>query len=220
MTQLPSAETVRGDFKNVTLNYDGRAYHLEQQGDEFWVDMEDPDWTYVQTLKRAANRPDINTGTPPRARKRISMLTGSHSMQAYWVPGDYGNMQFGFPFTYVFAEKRWLPRNDVFLLDPAIPWTMQVWNVNCLNCHATAGQPRQDSKTKIINSRVAELGISCEACHGPAEEHIRANSNPQRRYALHAAKKGDSTIYNPARQNHVKSSETCGQCHADRKSVV
>jgi hypothetical protein len=222
MTQLPSAQSVRGDFENVTLEYAGDTYHLERNGDEFWVEMVDPDWKYVELLKqteRAGGRRVAPLPSPagaPRGRQRITLLTGSHHMQAYWVASQHGNMQFSLPFTYVFAERRWLPRNDVFLLDPSIPWIPQVWNVNCINCHATAGQPRRDARTLVIQSRAAELGIACEACHGPAEDHVRANLDPARRYALHRAGKGDPTIFNPARRDHVKSSESCGQCHAIR----
>jgi len=224
MTQLPSAQSVRGNFDNVTLQHAGETYHLARHGDEFWVDMVDPDWKYVEILKQTARQggrpasPFLTTNAP-RARKQITMLTGSHHMQAYWVASRDGNMQFGFPFTYVFAEQRWLPRNDVFLLDPSVPWVPQVWNVHCINCHATAGQPRQDPQSKVIVSRAAELGIACEACHGPAEEHVRVNSDPARRYAQHHSGRPDPTIYNPARQNHIKSSETCGQCHAIRHNL-
>jgi hypothetical protein len=221
MTQLPSAQSVRGSFNSVTLEYAGDTYRLEQHGDEFWVDMIDPDWKYDEILKQNAQAggraaPLPSPADAPRSRKRLSLLTGSHHMQAYWVPSRNGNMQISLPFTYLFAEERWVPRNDVFLYDPSIPWTPQIWNLNCINCHATAGQPRQEGRTKIIQSRTAEFGISCEACHGPAEKHIRANLNPARRYALHRADDGDPIIFNPARRDHVKSSESCGQCHAIR----
>jgi hypothetical protein len=221
MTQLPSRETVRGDFENVTLEFQGEKFHLERDGDEYWVDMVDPDWRYVQTLKRAANQTisraeELN---PPRTRKRISMLTGSHRMQAYWIPSAHGNMQFSFPFTYLFHDQRWAPRNDVFLIDPSYPWIQQVWNVNCINCHATGGQPRQDPRTKVINSRTAELGISCESCHGPGEEHIRVNSDPTRRYSLHSSTNADRTIFNPSRHTHAKASAVCSQCHSIRRNI-
>jgi len=218
MTQLPSAHSVRGNFENVTLEYAGEKYHLERRGEEFRVDMVDPDWKYVQTLKRAAGQAAADPAGPaaPRAKKRITMLTGSHHMQAYWVASKDGNMQFNIPFTYVFHDQRWLPRNDVFLLDPSIQWIQQVWNVTCLNCHSTAGQPRQDPRTKVMQTRTAELGVACEACHGPAEEHVRANLDPTRRYALHASLKPDPTIFNPARHEHFKASAACSQCHAIR----
>ena len=45
MTQIASPETVRGKFDNVTFELDSERYHLERRGDEFWVDMVDPDWT-------------------------------------------------------------------------------------------------------------------------------------------------------------------------------
>ena len=41
---------------------------------------------------------------------RVSMVTGSHHMQAYWVPSNSGNGQLSLPFTYLFDDKRWVPR--------------------------------------------------------------------------------------------------------------
>ncbi|HEY0550275.1 MAG TPA: ammonia-forming cytochrome c nitrite reductase subunit c552, partial [Verrucomicrobiae bacterium] len=55
-----------------------------------------------------------------------------------------------------------------------------------------------------------------ESCHGPGEKHVRANSAPLRRYALHRKTKHDSTITNPARVNAKESAQICGQCHAAR----
>src|SRR5437867_304716 len=221
MTQRASAESVRADFDGVALHYTGKTYNLKRRGGEFWCEMVDPDWEYVEVLKRrsrgeAGAVPSALYAVAPRAEKRVGMLTGSHFMQAFWVASEHGNMQFSLPFTYVFEMQRWVPRNDVFLIDPARPWVPDVWNVNCLLCHATAGQPRQDAKTAVIDSRAAELGIACEACHGPAAEHVRANADPTRRYEFHYSNKPDPTIFNPARADHVKSSETCGQCHAIR----
>lgn len=222
MTQLPTPQSVRGNFENVTLEFAGDTYHLERKDGEYWVDMIDPDWRYARTVQQAdfaagrSKAPPAAVTVPPRSRKRISLLTGSHHMQAYWVAGDYGNMQFSVPFTYLFEDQRWAPRNDVFLIDPHRAYTHQIWNVGCVNCHATAGQPGQDPRTKIIQSRAAELGISCEACHGPAEEHVRLNTDPKRRYAAHFRGEGDRSIFNPGRETHVKASEACGQCHAIR----
>lgn len=229
MTQYPGPDNVRGDFNNVTLTFDGDTYHLQRDADGYWVDMVDPDWKYAQTLKRVGLPPGRPGGDPqaaaasapaaPRVRARISLMTGSHHMQTYWVPSAFGNLQFNLPFTYLFEDGRWAPRHDVFLLNPEKHYSMQLWNMTCLNCHATAGQPRQDPKTKELDSQAAEMGISCEACHGPGAEHVRANLSPGRRYRMHRDRAGDPTIFNPARAGHVKASETCGQCHAIRRKL-
>lgn len=225
MTQLATPEAVRGNFEKVRLEWKGERFLLERRGKEFWVDMIDPDWRYVTALqeyqyktgKRA--KPPRHETNPPRVQRRIGLVTGSHHMQAYWVPGKYGNQQFNFPFTYLFEEQRWVPRDDVFLKDPHAEKSFQTWNLNCFTCHSTAGQPQQNPETHILNTRVAEFGISCEACHGPAAEHVRRNSEPLRRYALHQEGRGDETMVNPARLSSKKSAEVCGQCHATRSNV-
>ena len=225
MTQSARPETVRGNFDKVSLELRGEKYNLEKRSDEFWVEMVDPDWSFLRAIEDynfkagKAPRPPRPEPNPPRVSKRVSMITGSHHMQAYWIPGKYGNQQFNFPFTFLFEEQRWVPRDDVFLRDPQADRSFQTWNQNCLICHTTAPQAKQDPATYVFETRVAEFGISCEACHGPGLEHIRQNSDPLRRYALHQQGKGDSTIVNPSRLTSQKSAEVCSQCHAVRYNV-
>jgi predicted CXXCH cytochrome family protein len=220
MTQIASPESVRGNFDGVNLALDGDVYRLQRRGDEFWVDMVDPEWKMRQESASQNHLSGDITGsestsvTAPRVQRRISMVTGSHHMQAYWVDNGHGNQQFSFPFTYLFDQERWVPRRCVFIKDPTVlPWR-QVWNVGCIDCHSTAGQPWQQEDRVSFDTRVAEFGIACEACHGPAGEHVRQNSNPWRRYALHFQKQGDPTIVNPSRLSSKRSSEVCGRCHS------
>jgi hypothetical protein len=57
------------------------------------------------------------------------------------------------------------------------------------------------------------LGIACEACHGPASDHVAANHDPRRRYDLRLRGKDDPTIVNPASLSPSLSTQVCGQCH-------
>ena len=206
MTQHAGAESVQADFQRRTLTLDGEDYRIWRQDDEFWTEMPDPEWK-----ERA--RKGVVSGSPPRLSKRIGLLTGSHHMQIFWVPGAVGNQQLIFPFAWLIADRRWVPVHTTFLRDPSQPPSMHVWNVNCLKCHATGGQPRPDRSIGGLNTRVGELGIACEACHGPAEDHVRLNQNPARRYAHHLKGRGDDSIVNPARLSKDRSSQACGQCH-------
>lgn len=63
---------------------------------------------------------------------------------------------------------------------------------------------------------MAELGIACEACHGPGELHVRANTDPLRRYVLRADGGRDPTIVNPARLSPERAADVCGRCHGQR----
>jgi hypothetical protein len=89
------------------------------------------------------------------------------------------------------------------------------WSQVCIRCHTTHGRPSPpNERGPALMSQVSEFGISCEACHGPAGEHVRANSNPLRRYQFHLAPAADPTIVNPAKLPHDRSSQVCGQCHS------
>ena len=190
MTQAASATTVRAPFAGETLvAADGRRYHLQRDQDELWVDI---------------------SGV---GRRRIGMMTGSHHMQAYWLPGDHGNEQIEFPFTYLFDDQRWVSRRDVFLVGSEYSKAPSTWNRICIECHVTGGEPGFDPRIQVPASRVAELGIACEACHGPAAQHVAANRSPWRRLALHDSGAGDATIVNPARLSPARTAEVCGQCH-------
>jgi hypothetical protein len=87
------------------------------------------------------------------------------------------------------------------------------WNHGCIICHATHGRSRPVTET-TFDSRVEEFGISCEACHGPARDHIEAHRNPLRRLAHRISGGPDPTIANPARMDGPTSSLVCGQCHS------
>lgn len=64
-----------------------------------------------------------------------------------------------------------------------------------------------------MDTHVAELGIACETCHGPGEEHAAANRDPLHRFSQHRTGKSDGTIVNPADLPADRASQVCGQCH-------
>jgi hypothetical protein len=213
MTQLATAASVRADFDNVRVDaVRGNPIALERRGAEYWAEFGDPEWRGAAEGRH-------------RISRQIVMITGSHHQQVYWYRTDRGRVLGQLPAMYLIAEQRWIPR-DAALLHPAVegaPPETGRWNAVCVNCHATNGKRRFDAPPDVAtagveaiaaDTRVAELGIACEACHGPAGEHVRQNGSPLRRYAQYLGGEADSAIVQPARLGSRLSSQVCGQCHA------
>ena len=198
MTQIASAKSVAGPFDGVELNLHGDRYRLTKQEDDFFVDI---------------HRGDVTTRWP------VVMTTGSHHRQWVWMAtGDSRKLQ-ALPFLYLIHEQRWTPTSSSFLVPPNTPISASEgeWNRNCIQCHTTQGRMRRrraGPNEFAMDSYVSEFGIACEACHGPAEKHVRANRDPLRRHRLRTTGQPDPTIVNPARLPAHLSSQVCGQCHA------
>jgi predicted CXXCH cytochrome family protein len=212
MTQVASKESVRAPFENITLELDSQRYVLQKRGDQFWVEMPDPDVTLG--IAGPTNPPPSEAKSAmgvPRVWRQLSLVTGSHHMQAYWVDNKHGNQQFSFPFTYLFEVQRWVPRRTVFLRNPQTKAWAQIWNVGCIDCHATGGQPEKElSDLPEFDSRVAEFGIACEACHGPGGRHVRENTQLAQQHA-HGTRE---FVVNPARLDSKRAADICGRCHS------
>ncbi|MDA7877933.1 multiheme c-type cytochrome [bacterium] len=213
MTQVATTDSVMGNFKNQTVTFNGRTYKMTEDGELCWVE-----------LPANVVQPE-GQNVPPNERTQlpIVMSTGSHHMQVYWFPMGKGRMLGQFPLVYLKEEDRWVPRKSCFLEPPTDKPDIEVgrWNNTCLQCHTT--NPKQLlSRDFVFDTQVSEFGISCEACHGPGEEHI----------AFHRTRLGNSgdgvgpevtnvestqpldPIINPRDLDHRLSSQVCGNCHS------
>jgi predicted CXXCH cytochrome family protein len=148
-----------------------------------------------------------------RDAERILVTTGSHHMQGYWVAAGDGALRM-LPFVFVRDEGEVIARRDAFIEPPGRPQPDVRWNSNCIACHATAGEPRARPDDPGYDTAVTELGIACEACHGPGALHVQHHTDPVARYAQRRSGQADATIVNPARLPADRASAVCGQCHA------
>lgn len=221
MTQAVSETTVLGDFDDVVLEDRGQRCRLFRRKGEFWVDMVDPLWFEAT--------PGVARPAPTRIEVRVVMATGSHHLQTYWArrpsnPDTYRRPDRGelyqLQFSWLVDEGRWVPTQDTFLAPPSKAHTLQLpWNSSCNMCHSVATRPGL-SETGFATESV-ELGIACEACHGPGEAHVRWMQSPLRRYAAHFSDDDavSSRIVNPAKLDKDRSAEVCGQCHSFNKEL-
>jgi hypothetical protein len=76
----------------------------------------------------------------------------------------------------------------------------------CLECHATYIQSLQPPVNRYSTADVS-LGIQCEKCHGPGEQHVEREKSK-------AAATAGSGILNPARFTRERQMDLCAWCHA------
>jgi hypothetical protein len=150
------------------------------------------------------------------------LTTGSHHQQIYWYTTGRGRLLGQLPAEYLIEERRWVPRSTVLMHPPSPPFSETgSWNSTCMACHTTLAKSRlltpagaPPSRMAVGDTQSAEFGIACEACHGPAAEHVERNRNPWRRYRLRwSGGRDDSTVL-PTVLAARRSSEVCGQCHS------
>jgi predicted CXXCH cytochrome family protein len=241
MTQRATPATVLGDFDGVDLQLRDITYQLHRRGEEYWVKWQGKPLAElgqasgkIDTLNQRIADPNTAADAKVALRRqlveeterretletqlvayegRILQTTGSHNQQVYWMRGGVPGELHTLPFAWIVADGRWAPREAVFIRPPG-PWGFTPWNNNCIKCHTTHGRPRPDWNGGKVQSEVAELGISCEACHGPGSEHVAVNQSPVRRLTYYADERPDDTIVQPERLAHDRATEICGYCHS------
>lgn len=187
MTQRATRTSVQGRFDGRTLRFPGLDVRPFEQDGTYWIDAGD-------------------------GARQVVLVTGSHNMQVYWTrDSDQGSMR-SVPIAWLIPEARWVP-NESTLLRPPEEEPGYTWNRVCIKCHAVAGQPGFEPGRASIETRVAELGIACEACHGPGARHVQLNRNPGTRYEQHLKVADPDSVVNPVDLDAQRSSEVCGQCH-------
>ena len=86
------------------------------------------------------------------------------------------------------------------------------WNSMCARCHNTALEKRYDRTSDRYATTWAELGVGCEACHGPAADHVawQRSKAAERDPSLERMRLGND----PERLHGL-----CGSCHSRRAEL-
>lgn len=156
----------------------------------------------------------------------VELTVGSHRYQQYVARIDRGGgpgERWRLPVAWHVELERWIHINGAFLT-PEGEWGEQAdylrhlsrWNDNCIFCHNTEPVPGLDRATGRLESRVAELGIACEACHGPASAHLERHAWPLRRILGGLTDAGDQSVAHPGRLPAGLEADVCGRCHGNR----
>lgn len=211
MTQVASPATMLAPWPKAPevwrFRFEQRDYAIQQRGEEYWVEMEEPAL-------------EGSYGLPARTWRKVVQITGAHHWQFFWYATGLARKVELFPFAWRVADTpRWMPLDGCCVSPPTHRQQAGVeagtgrWTISCNKCHSTHGRPRVLGRDEF-DTHVVELGIACEACHGPGAEHVARNQDPRRRYALHLSGAADDTIVDPSALDHVRSSQVCANCHS------
>jgi predicted CXXCH cytochrome family protein len=199
MTREAEPRTVLGDFDdNNAIIYQGIRVEMVREGSRYWMKLTGADGKKQQL--------------------EIVRTVGSRRMQQYLTKS--GDRWIRLPVAYDLVQRRWMHLNGSFFHADGTAYTEHVteWNSNCVFCHNVKAQPGFDWNKKSWNTEVAELGIACGACHGPAGEHAQRALSPLTRYRWHFNDVTASPIAvtNPKKLDSDRSAMICGHCHGQR----
>jgi predicted CXXCH cytochrome family protein len=196
MTQEAREGSVQGDFeRNNAFTYLGVDARMEKR-----------DGRFSMTLTFADGRTQIYP---------IERTIGSRRIEQYVTRqnGQYIRL----PLAYDLVNRRWMSLNGSFFYPDTDNFFQHqsAWDANCVFCHNVKAQPNMDSARRF-NTEVAELGIACGACHGPAAAHAEEAVSPVTRTLWHWSKDTEKQIVQPMKLAPDRSLMVCGHCHGQR----
>ena len=125
-------------------------------------------------------------------------------------------------------SKRWIDWKEITPIPDGAHDLRQIWNTNCFNCHATNLAQGFDVATRRYETTWTEMGIGCEACHGPGRPHValmeewEKNPTSKPSYDNTAKNRDLSSILKtfaprsaPSRQTY----DTCAYCHGNKQNA-
>lgn len=190
--QAANAETMLGNFNNITFKGENETTRFSRKGDEFWV-----------------NTPGIDG---KHADFKVAYTFGIAPLQQYLIEVGEGRLQ-ALGVAWDTEKHRWFhlyPGQGVNFKNP-LHWSKPSQNANfmCVECHTTGFKRNFDASSNTFNSHWNSLGVGCQACHGPASNHLEWTQ--KKTYLIHQGFDVDLKD-----KNATVEIETCARCHARR----
>ena len=209
--RLPDADSVLGDFNHVTVEFHGVESRFTQKNDGYYIntasEVGEEEFKIAYTF---GHRP---------LQQYLVALAGGH-VQALNVAWDSRPKEEG--------GQRWYHLREDASSDQPFFWKrhFQNWNSRCADCHSTNLQKNYDPGSKQFTTTFSDVNVACEACHGPASEHVRtANAGAAPSPLLRADQtltwryQADMKIAQSTGSATDATIDMCGGCHS-RRNVI
>ena len=218
--QVASNNSVLGDFSNISFTSVNNITTLfYKKGSKFMI------------------RTDGENGI--LQDYEISYTFGVYPLQQYLVKFPNGNIQvldiawdsrskkLGGQRWYHLHPHEKIDSNDV------LHWSgpNMNWNYMCADCHSTNLKKNYNIKTHEYKTKWSSINVSCEACHGPASDHVKWAKYSKKDIKILKNYLTEDFNYLKDRQWHFKENkstailslkqnsseiEVCAKCHSRR----
>ncbi|MEM6257979.1 MAG: tetratricopeptide repeat protein [Planctomycetota bacterium] len=157
--KVATDDTVVGDFNNASFTHSGNTSRFFKKDGKFFVHTDGPDGEMADFEIK------YTYGIEPLQQYLVEFEGGK--IQALTILWDDRTKEEGGQRWYHLYPDEDLPHTD------ALHWTGPnfTWNHMCAECHSTDVKKNYDAKTGTYNTTWSEINVSCEACHGPGEDH-------------------------------------------------
>lgn len=190
-------QNVLANFDNAELKRNGLTHKMYKKGNGFFVLTDGPNGTLEEF--------------------EIKYTFGYYPIQQYLVEFEGGRLQV-LSLTWDVVKKEWYYMSDEVYKNLSVDhenwlhWTNQAynWNGMCAECHTTNLKKNYHAETNSYKTTWSQLSVSCEACHGPAEYHLKWASTKDKEIANYGFVKKFKNS-----DNHSQL-ETCVRCHSRR----
>src|SRR6266850_5225787 len=202
MTRPIGEAMVEGDFRSGT--------HLEQNGRALTMEMRDG--RYFISVAR---------GGRPAETFEVHYTLGARRFQGYLSKLPDGRI-YVLPVFWHNEARRWVDWKEITPIpDDPDHDLRQIWNITCVNCHATNLAKNFNPATKTYATTWTEMGIGCEACHGPGAPHIAVTAAWERNPAGKPAgpTPAQLRIFAPKQADARQIFDACGYCHGNKNNV-
>ena len=194
-------EHVRGDFDDAELIDGEESYRFYREDGRFMVDF-----------TNAAGSTDSFT---------ISYTFGWEPLQQYLVDVGQGKYQ-ALHAAWDTEQQRWysLYPYETFPEDDWMHWRggAMNWNNMCADCHSTNLQKNYIAEADSFHTTWSVLNVSCEACHGPGQEHVEFMNSPESENAARDRIRQDVDLGRFTPQ--IDEINTCAPCHSMRQKLT
>src|SRR5581483_7068799 len=201
MTKPVAQARIEGDFRPGThVEQYGRSYTMDTKNGQYFV--------------------SISQDGRPAERFQVDYTLGARRFQGYLSKLPDGRI-YVLPVFWHNESKRWLDWKEIAPVpDHPKEDLRQIWNITCVNCHATNLARNYDAKSRTYNTKWTEMGIGCEACHGPGGDHV-AITTEWDKDPVHAPEKptpAQLKIFSPAKATPRQTFDACGYCHGNKNN--